>query len=118
MADTDSSRKAGTVFRRRRGTPALSPEERASERGRQARRAAPYMTGGPWNWQWRRRHRRGRTMGCLLWLLTLLIVFLVLSVLFGGFQRGTRTGGSGPLPTGPAVTRTAPGAPAVRGSAL
>jgi hypothetical protein len=32
-------------------------------------------------------------MGCLLWLLTLLLVLLVLSILFGGFQRGTKTGG-------------------------
>ena len=32
-------------------------------------------------------------MGCLLWVLTLLLVLLVLSILFGGFQRGTRVGG-------------------------
>ena len=69
-----------------------------ARRGRRARRAAAGMaTNGPWQWQWRRQHRRRRTMGCLLWLLTLAVVLLVLSLLFGGFQRGTKTGGVRPL---------------------
>jgi hypothetical protein len=52
---------------------------------------------GPWQWQWRRRHRRRRAVGCFLWLVTLLLVLLVLSLLFGGFQRGTRNGGQARL---------------------
>ena len=69
-----------------------------ARRGRRARRAATGMaSAGPWQWQWRRQHRRRRTVGCLLWLLTLLAVLLVLSLLFGGFQRGTKTGGISPL---------------------
>ncbi|MGH3399518.1 MAG: hypothetical protein ACRDPO_33015 [Streptosporangiaceae bacterium] len=30
----------------------------------------------------------------MLWVLTLLLVLLVLSILFGGFQRGTKVGGT------------------------
>jgi hypothetical protein len=104
MADVDIDQPGGRPSRRRRSrrriretTPA-SPEERAARRGPMARRAAARMdAGGPWQWQWRRR-RRSRTMGCALWLLTLLAVLLVLALLFGGFQRGTKTGG---LPAAP-----------------
>jgi hypothetical protein len=119
---TDADTKSGRTgprprrlrgARRRQEAAPLSPEERASQRGPQARRAAAAMTSdGPWQWQWRRRHRRGRTTGCLLWLLTLLVVFLVLALLFGtGFRRGSRIGGSGPAR--PAAARLA-GPPAVR----
>jgi hypothetical protein len=52
---------------------------------------------GPWQWQWRRQHRRRRAVGCLLWLLALLLVLLVLSLLFGGFRRGTKDGGEARL---------------------
>jgi hypothetical protein len=38
------------------------------------------------------RRPRIRLGGCLLWLLGLLIVLVILSLLFGGFQKGTRTG--------------------------
>ncbi|HEY1644729.1 MAG TPA: hypothetical protein VGG35_28975 [Streptosporangiaceae bacterium] len=38
----------------------------------------------------------------MLWLVTLLFVLLVLSLLFGGFRKGTRTG-SGPLVRAPAA---------------
>jgi hypothetical protein len=45
----------------------------------------------------RRRWRpRRRLSGCLLVVLVLIIVLIALSVLFGGFQKGTRTGGLGP----------------------
>jgi hypothetical protein len=54
--------------------------------------AARSGPAGPWQWRWRRRRRRHRAVGCLLWLLTLLIVLLVLSLLFGGFHRGARVG--------------------------
>ena len=40
------------------------------------------------------RRRFGRPVGCLLWLIALLALVIVLSALFGGFQKGTRTGGS------------------------
>ena len=42
------------------------------------------------------RRRMGRLRGCLVWLLALLVVLLVLSILFGGFQRGTKVGGDRP----------------------
>ena len=52
-------------------------------------------------------------MGCLLWVLALLLVLLVLSILFGGFQRGTRVGGAG-FPARPAPALTPPPPPAAR----
>ena len=39
------------------------------------------------------RRRFGRPVGCLLWLIALLALVIVLSAVFGGFQKGTRTGG-------------------------
>lgn len=57
-------------------------------------RAADRAPGGPWRWRWRRRRRR-RLLGCIGWVLTLLLVLLVLSVLFGGFQRGDKVGDGG-----------------------
>jgi hypothetical protein len=97
---------------RRRLTPE-SPEEREAQRGPRARRAATALaSGGPWQWGWRRQHRRRRAFGCMLWILTLLAVLVVLSVLFGGFQKGSKVGGSGPARV--PVTRVAParGSPA------
>jgi hypothetical protein len=38
------------------------------------------------------RQRLSRPVGCLLWLIALLVVLLVLSLLFGGFQQGTKVG--------------------------
>jgi hypothetical protein len=43
----------------------------------------------------RQQRRRVRVRGCLLWLLGLVVVLLVLSLLFGGFQKGTKAGGAG-----------------------
>jgi hypothetical protein len=40
------------------------------------------------------RRRRIRPAGCLLWILGLLVALLVLSLLFGGFQKGTKAGSS------------------------
>ena len=41
----------------------------------------------------RRRWRpQSRAAGCLLWIVVLLAVLLLLSVLFGGFQKGTKVG--------------------------
>ena len=42
------------------------------------------------------RRPRTRLGGCLLWLLGLLIVLVILSLLFGGFQKGTKVNGTGP----------------------
>ena len=42
------------------------------------------------------RRARIRLGGCLLWLLGLLIVLVILSLLFGGFQKGTKVHGAGP----------------------
>lgn len=61
--------------------------------GSSGKAAAGRLARSPWNWRWRRRRRR-RLTGCLLWLVTLLFVLLVLSLLFGGFQKGSRTGGA------------------------
>jgi hypothetical protein len=41
--------------------------------------------GGP-------RRRMSRPVGCLVWLIALLVLLIVLSLLFGGFQRGTKVG--------------------------
>ncbi|HEY1620690.1 MAG TPA: hypothetical protein VGG25_23915 [Streptosporangiaceae bacterium] len=71
------------------------------------RAAARQMGGGPWQWRWRRRSRRRRALGCLLWVVTLLFVLLVLSVLFGGFQRGSRTGAGQPHDVQPHVVPAA-----------
>lgn len=39
------------------------------------------------------RRRFSRPVGCLLWLIVLLALLILLSALFGGFQKGTRAGG-------------------------
>ncbi len=35
---------------------------------------------------------RSRAGGCLLWVVLLILVLIVLSVMFGGFQKGTKAG--------------------------
>jgi hypothetical protein len=45
--------------------------------------------------RWRRRWPRSRAGGCLMWLLILVILLIVLSVLFGGFQKGTKVNVNG-----------------------
>ena len=53
----------------------------------------------PVRWRGSRERRpRSRLMGCLLWIIALIVVLIVLSLLFGGFRKGTRTGGTGPPP--------------------
>jgi len=37
--------------------------------------------------RWRPRSRRG---GCLLWVIMLILVIIVLAIMFGGFQKGTK----------------------------
>ncbi|HEV2374698.1 MAG TPA: hypothetical protein VGS19_21370 [Streptosporangiaceae bacterium] len=36
--------------------------------------------------------RRSRMTGCLLWILGLIVLLVLLSLLFGGFQKGTKVG--------------------------
>ena len=43
----------------------------------------------------RRRWPRSRAAGCLLWIVILVVLLIVLSVLFGGFQKGTQVRGLG-----------------------
>ena len=38
------------------------------------------------------RRRRSRVTGCLLWLIAFVILLIILSQLFGGFQKGTKAG--------------------------
>jgi hypothetical protein len=44
-----------------------------------------YRSRGP-----RRYWPRSRAGGCLLWIVLLVVVLIVLSLLFGGFQKGTK----------------------------
>jgi hypothetical protein len=39
--------------------------------------------------------RRIRARGCLLWVLLVIVVLIILSLMFGGFQKGTKSGGLG-----------------------
>jgi hypothetical protein len=43
----------------------------------------------------RRRWPRSRAGGCLLWIVILIVVLIVLSLMFGGFQKGTKDNGLG-----------------------
>jgi hypothetical protein len=43
----------------------------------------------------RRRWPRSRAGGCLLWILLLIVILIVLSLMFGGFRKGTKAGGLG-----------------------
>ncbi|HEY2076189.1 MAG TPA: hypothetical protein VGH53_07620 [Streptosporangiaceae bacterium] len=47
-----------------------------------------------------------RPVGCLLWLVVLLVILIAVAVLFGGFQKGTKATGS-PQPSAPAAIGTA-----------
>jgi hypothetical protein len=40
-----------------------------------------------------RRRRFNRPIGCLIWLVALVVLIIVLSALFGGFQKGTKANG-------------------------
>jgi cytochrome c-type biogenesis protein CcmH/NrfF len=41
------------------------------------------------------RRPRSRLVGCLLWILALIVLLIVLSLLFGGFRKGTKAAGAG-----------------------
>jgi hypothetical protein len=58
------------------------------------------LFGRPGRYEARRRGRRwprSRAAGCLLWIVLLIAILIVLSVLFGGFQKGTKSNGLGYL---------------------
>ena len=77
-------------------------------RFRVSRRRVDY---GGWDEGPRRRwrpHPRSRARGCLLWVLLLIVILVVLSVLFGGFQKGTKSSGPARF-----CTTTCTSAPAV-----
>ena len=40
--------------------------------------------------------RMPRLVGCLIWLIALVVILIVLSLLFGGFTKGTKVSGLGP----------------------
>jgi ABC-type transporter Mla maintaining outer membrane lipid asymmetry permease subunit MlaE len=40
--------------------------------------------------------RRPRLVGCLIWFIALVVILIVLSLLFGGFTKGTKVSGLGP----------------------
>ena len=42
--------------------------------------------------------RRRRLTGCLLWIVALIVVLIILSLMFGGFQMGTKAGAGVPAP--------------------
>jgi heme A synthase len=48
-------------------------------------------------WYGRREgRRRPRLIGCLIWLIALIVILIVLSLLFGGFRKGTKVSWSRP----------------------
>jgi ABC-type transporter Mla maintaining outer membrane lipid asymmetry permease subunit MlaE len=48
-------------------------------------------------WYGRREGRRTpRLVGCLIWLIALVVILIVLSLLFGGFTKGTKVSGAAP----------------------
>jgi type IV secretory pathway TrbL component len=48
-------------------------------------------------WYGRRGGRpRPRLIGCLIWIIALVVILIVLSLLFGGFTKGTKVSGLGP----------------------
>jgi hypothetical protein len=52
-----------------------------------------------------------RPVGCLLWIVVLLVILIVMAVLFGGFQTGTKVTGS-PRPAVPVAGVSLPRAAA------
>ncbi len=47
----------------------------------------------------RSRRRISRLSGCLLWILGIILILVLLSLMFGGFQKGTRVSGMASAPT-------------------
>lgn len=52
-------------------------------------------------WYGRREgRRRPRVVGCLIWLIAVIVILIVASLLFGGFTKGTKVSGLGPPASG------------------
>jgi hypothetical protein len=48
-------------------------------------------------WYGRREgRRRPRVVGCLIWLIAVIVTLIAASLLFGGFTKGTKVSGLGP----------------------
>ena len=72
-----------------------------------SRRRYPSSSYDNWNEGPRRRWRpRSRARGCLTLILVVIVVLVVLALMFGGFQKGTKSGSLGP--SAPACTTCAP----------
>ena len=67
------------------------PLRQRAARPARRRRATPRVSSA------RQRWGRRRLTGCLLWIVGLIVVLIVLSLMFGGFRMGTKTGGAGVL---------------------
>ena len=68
----------------------------------------------------RRWRPRSRAVGCLLWVVLLIVILVVLALMFGGFQKGSKYSGLAAGPAHPAVAtafarplRSHAGAPAM-----
>jgi hypothetical protein len=59
-------------------------------------------------WYSRRERRRPRLVGCLLWLIALVVILIAASLLFGGFTKGTKVSGAGPLAPPAAAQHASP----------
>jgi hypothetical protein len=54
------------------------------------------------NWRFYRgaeRRRMSRPLGCLVWLIFLIVLLIIAAVMFGGFQKGTKYDGQPRLNT-------------------
>jgi len=59
-------------------------------------------------WYGRRERHRPRLVGCLIWLIALIVLLIVAALLFGGFTKGTKVSGTGPLVPLAAVQHASP----------
>jgi hypothetical protein len=55
----------------------------------------------------RRWRPRSRAVGCLLWVVLLIVILVVLALMFGGFQKGSKYSGLGAGLAHPAVATAA-----------
>jgi heme A synthase len=60
-------------------------------------------------WYGRREgRRRPRLIGCLIWLIALIVILIALSLLFGGFRKGTKVSWARPAAPLAAVQHASP----------
>jgi hypothetical protein len=70
-----------------------------------SRRRYPSSSYEDWSTGPRRRWRpRSRAGGCLIWILVVIVVLVVLALMFGGFQKGTKSGSLAPPATSAQLT--------------